>query len=224
MGLKRRKGTRRLDTARESGGKSPNKAAWLSWSVCAVSLALATVGLLLLVLSREARASVPVFEEWAEDAVIAVGFSTLGAIVAPRFPPGNPIGWLFCAIGLVGAMLLFSGEYAAYSLLARPGSLPGGEGMAWIASWLWVVHVGLFVFLGLLFPDGRPPTPRWRPFGWLVGAVVGAGTVAVAYSPGPIRGLGPLRNPLGIEGVPNLYGSVEVIVLALALAASVSLV
>ena len=97
--------------------------------------------------------------------MVAVGFSTLGAIVAPRFPAKNPIGWLFCAIGLVGAMLLFCGEYAAYSLQAHPGSLAGGEEMAWIASWLWVVHIGLFVFLALLFPDGRPPTPRWRPFG-----------------------------------------------------------
>jgi hypothetical protein len=156
--------------------------------------------------------------------VVAVGFSTLGAIVAPRFPAKNPIGWLFCAIGLVGAMLLFSGEYAAYSLLAQPGSLPGGEEMAWIASWLWVAHVGLFVFLGLLFPDGRPPTPRWRPFGWLVGAAVVAGAVAAAYSPGPIRGLGAMGNPLGIEGVSNLSGAVELVVFALALGASGSLV
>ena len=212
-----------MDTARESGGKSPNKAAWLSWSVCAVSLALATVGLLLLVLSREARASVPVFEEWAEDAVIAVGFSTLGAIVAPRFPPRNPIGWLFCAIGLVGAVLLFSGEYAAYSLLARPGSLPAGELFAWIASWLWVAHVGLFAFLGLLFPDGRPPTPRWRPFAWFVAAAVVAGTLASAYSPGPIGGLEALRNPGGIEVLPNLTGWVEVVVFALTLASAASL-
>jgi hypothetical protein len=95
--------------------------------------------------------------------------------------------------------------------------------MAWIASWLWVVHIGLFVFLGLLFPDGRPPTPRWRPFAWLVGTAVVVGTVAAAYSPGPIRGLGALRDPLGIEGVPNLSGTVEVLVFVLALAASVSL-
>jgi hypothetical protein len=94
--------------------------------MCAVSVALAAAGLLLLVLSREALPTVPVFEEWAEDALVAVGFSTLGAIVAPRFPPHNPIGWLFCALGLVAAVLLFSGEYAYYSLLARPGSLPKG--------------------------------------------------------------------------------------------------
>ena len=212
-----------MDTARESGGKSPNKAAWLSWSVCAVSLALATVGLLLLVLSREARASVPVVEEWAEDAVIAVGFSTLGAIVAPRFPPRNPIGWLFCAIGLVGAVLLFSGEYAAYSLLARPGSLPAGEAFAWLVSWLWVVHAGLFAFLGLLFPDGRPSTPRWRAFAWFLAAAVVLGGVAAAYSPGPIDTLAPIRNPLGIEGAPNLTTAVEVVVFTLTLASAASL-
>jgi hypothetical protein len=96
--------------------------------------------------------------------------------------------------------------------------------MAWIASWLWVVHIGLFVFLALLFPDGRPPTPRWRPFGWLVAVAVVVGTVAAAYSPGLIRGLGSVRNPLGIEGVPNLFGAVEMLVFILALAASVSLV
>src|SRR5215211_1532548 len=208
----------------EAAGMPSSEATWLAWYMCALSLLFAAPGLLLLVWSRVAPRGLPVGGHWAEDAVVGVGFSTLGAIVAPRFPAKTPIGWLFCAIGLVGAMLLFCGEYAAYSLQAHPGSLPGGEEIAWIASWLWVVHIGLFVFLALLFPDGRPPTPRWRPFGWLVAAVVVVGAVAAAYSPGPIRGLGSLRNPLGIEGVPNLFGAVEVLVFLLALAASVSLV
>src|ERR687893_356820 len=201
----------------------PKEAAWLAWTLCALSLGLAAFGLLLLVLGREHH-DVPVFGQWAEDAVVAVGFSTLGAIVAPRFPAGNPIGWLFCAIGLVGAVLLFCGEYATYALLVRPGSLPGGEGMAWIASWLWVAHIGLFVFLALLFPDGRPPSPRWRPFAWLVGAAAVGGSAAAAYPPGPVRGLGAIRNPLGMEAIPNLSGAVEALVFVLALAASVSLV
>ena len=156
----------------EASVLSQSEAGWLAWYMCAVSLVLTALGLLLLVLSREAYLTMPVFEQWAEDAVVAVGFSTLGAVVAPRFPPKNPIAWLFCAIGLVAAVQLFSGEYAYYSLLARFGSLPGGEAIAWITSWLWVVHVGLFAFLALLFPDGRPPTPRWRLFAWLVGAAV----------------------------------------------------
>jgi hypothetical protein len=211
------------DLRLEAAVLSPSEAAWLAWYMCALSLTFAALGLLLLILSREALPGVPVFEQWAEDTVVAVGFSTLGALVAPRFPPKNPIAWLFCAIGLVAAVLLFCGEYAYYSLWARPGSLPGGEVFAWIASWLWVVHVGLFAFLGLLFPDGRLPTPRWHTFGWLVGAAVVVGSVAAAYSPGPIGGLSAIRNPLGIEGAPNLSESVEVVMFALTLAAAVSL-
>src|SRR3954451_19405970 len=183
----------------DAAGMSSSGAAWLAWYMCAVSLALAALGLFLLTLSRVALPGAPVFEQWAEDALVAVGFSTLGAIVAPRFPAKNPIGWLFCAIGLVGAMLLFCGEDAAYSLQAHPGSLPGGEEIAWIASWLWVVHIGLFVFLALLFPDGRPPTPRWRPFGWFVAGVIVAGTVSVALWPETAAGFDLVNHPLGIE-------------------------
>ena len=138
----------------------------VAWSMCAVSLALTALGLFLLALSR-GHPGVPVFEQCVEEIVRAIGFSTVGAVIAPRFPSHNYIGWLFCSIGLLAGVLLFCGEYAAYSLVARPGSLPGGEPAAWIVSWLWVPHVGLFALLGLLFPDGRPPTPAGIPSrGW----------------------------------------------------------
>ena len=106
-----------MDPGRESGSKSPSEAVWLSWYMCAVSLTLATAGLLLLVMSREARPGIPLFAQWAEDAVIAVGFSALGAVVAPRFPPNNPIGWLFCSLGLVAAVLLIIDRTLVYGLL-----------------------------------------------------------------------------------------------------------
>jgi hypothetical protein len=186
-------------------------------------LVLAAAGLWLLILSRE-HPGVPIFEQWAEDVVVAVGFSTLGAVVAPRFPSRNPVGWLFCALGFLAAVLLFCGQYAAYSLVASPGSLPGGQAAAWVVSWLWVVHSGLFTFLGLIFPDGRLPTSRWRPFAWLVAATTTLGAFAVAFSPGPIDSLGAVRNPLGIEGVPNISAPVEVLVFALTLGAAASLV
>jgi hypothetical protein len=202
-------------------GMGPREAAWLAWYTCAVSLVLAGLGLVLLALGSE-HPGVPVFEEWAEDAVIAVGFSTVGAIVAPRFPPKNPIGWLFCALGLVAAILLFCGGYAAYALVAQEGSLPGGEAAAWVAAWLWVPHSGLFAFLGLLFPDGRLPSPRWRPFAGAVVVVVAFGTVTAAYSPGPIDSLAPIRNPLGIGDFPDLLGPLEALVFALALVSAAS--
>ena len=87
--------------------------------------------------------------------MIAIGFSTVGATITPRLPRQNPVGWLFCAIGLVGGVRLFVAEYAIVTLLAEPGSLPstlpGGETLAWVSSWVWVLH-GAFRVLGTSVP------------------------------------------------------------------------
>jgi hypothetical protein len=79
------------------------------------------------------------------------------------------------------------------------------------------------VFLALLFPDGRPPSLRWRYFAWLVGVVVVVGTVAVALWPETARGFDPVNNPLGIEFATDTFNPVETIVYALGLIAATSL-
>jgi len=205
---------------------SPREAAWLAWYLCAVSLMLTVLGLLFLVTSRF-HAGAPVFDYWLINTVIAVSFSTVGAVIAPRLPPRNTIGWIFCTIGLVAGLRLFVAEYAIVTLLAEPGSLlgklPGGEAAAWVSSWVWVVHIGLFVFLGLLFPNGRPPTPGWQLFGWVVGVVVVVGTVAVATWPETARGFDPINHPLGIELTTDTINPMETIVYALGLVAAASL-
>jgi hypothetical protein len=151
---------------------------------------------------------VPINYYWLETTAIAVGYSTVGAILASRLLK-SPIGWLFCAIGLSFGVVHFSAEYAIYALLARPGSLPWGEASIWLWSWVWVPAIGLVVFLDLLFPDGRLPSARWRWFARFTIAAVAVGVILAAFSPGPILEL-PIRNPLGIEGLPNVYRPVEV--------------
>jgi hypothetical protein len=201
---------------------SRRTAAWLAWSLCLLALALTALGFLILALSIS-HPSVPVFDQWLENAVVAVCFSAVGAVITPRLTLKNPIGWFFCAIGVVGGARLFSAQYAAFSLSAERGSLPGGEALAWIASWLWVLHVGLFVFLALLFPDGQLASGRWRPFAWFAAATVAVGILAAALSPGPIRGLEPISNPLGIEGAPNVVIAVQVLIFGLGLGAAASM-
>ena len=71
----------------------------------------------------------------------------------------------------------FAGEYALYALLALPHSLPGGEAMLWLQGWFWMLFIGLIVFLLLLFPTGRLPSRRWRPFAWVSGTVISAGVI-----------------------------------------------
>ena len=82
---------------------SVQESAWLAWYMCAVSLMMTALGLLFLIASQF-RGSAPVFDYWLLNTVIAVSFSPVGAIIAPRLPPRNPIGWLFCAIGLFGQL------------------------------------------------------------------------------------------------------------------------
>jgi len=90
-----------------------------------ISLTLTALSLSLLTLTLF-RPEGTINYYWLETTVIAASYSTVGAVVAPRLRE-SPIGWLFCAIGISFAVVHFSAEYAIYALLARPGSLPGGE-------------------------------------------------------------------------------------------------
>ena len=74
---------------------STQESAWLAWYMRTVSLMMKALELLLMVASQS-RTGGPVFAYWLLNTVIAVSFSSVGAIIAPRLPSRNPIGWLFC--------------------------------------------------------------------------------------------------------------------------------
>jgi hypothetical protein len=142
--------------------------------------------------------------------VAALAFSTVGALVASR-QRKNPIGWLLLGIGILYATELFAGHYSVYALVTSPGSLPGGPIAVWLTSWAWISGGGLVFFVFLFFPDGRLPSPRWRPVAWLVLAYTALSVAAYAFDPGPLGGFsGELSvvNPVGIEqsaGLLNLF-------------------
>ena len=201
--------------------------AWVPWIICALSLGFAAIDLVLVALNAS-YPSVHIPEPWLAHTVSAVAFSSVGAVVASRRPE-NPIGWLFCAIGMFAAIVLFSSEYAAYTLLAQPNSLPGGLAMVWIRSWAWVPYLGLFVLLVLVFPDGWPQRRGRRWFATIVLVVIAYGTVLAAFSPGPIDAIGGgVENPLGMEalrgvGTNSAVGPVESLLYVLGILAAASL-
>src|SRR5918993_5846338 len=195
-------------------------AAWLAWSLWALSISLTVLSLWLLLLSLS-HPGVHIFVHWIEGTVLAIGFSTVGALVAPRYSQ-NPMGWIFCAVGFLYAAVHFVAEYAIYALLAAPGSLPAGEAAAWVFSWLFVPQIGLSGLLLLLFPDGRVQSVGWRWFAWLIVLATPASMVVAALSPGEIVGLEPIHNPFGIEGLPNVYELVQALMLTLLLVAASS--
>jgi hypothetical protein len=185
------------------GGTSHRAAPWLAWSLWALTVTLTALSLLLLVLNLS-YPNTHIFEWWLGNSLVVIDV-TVGAIVASHRPE-NPVGWLLCLSAVVISTDSFVAQYATYALVAQPNSLPAGEAMAWIASWLLPIMIGLQVFYLLLFPTGRLPSRRWRWLAWLTVAFVVVGVVLSAFSPGALMGaLGPIRNPLGIEGFTNAY-------------------
>jgi len=185
---------------------SRRTAAGLAWSLWALTVTLTALSLVLLVLNLR-YPNVPILNVWLQNALIVIDV-TVGAIVASRRPE-NPVGWLLCLSGVAASMSNFTSLYAIYALLAQPGSLPAGEASAWIAAWTLPIMIGIQVSYLLLFPTGRLPSRRWRWLAWLIGGFVLVGVVLAAFSSGAYFGaLGPIRNPLGIEGFTDVYKAV----------------
>ncbi len=179
---------------------------WMAWSSWALSVGLTALSLLLLVLNLS-HPNVHVYDYWLENTLSAVLFSNVGAFVASRRAE-NPVGWLFCLLGLAFGIGHFSAQYAIYAQLAQPDLLPAGGALAWISSWILPPIIGLQVFSFLLFPTGRLPSRRWMWLAWLTVASAMVGTISSAFSFGANAGLGPVQNPLGIEGFFNVYDTV----------------
>ena len=164
---------------------STRTAAWLAWAVCAISLAVTALCFLLIALNLSLNT--PAYFFWPELTLLALGYSVIGAIIASRLPK-HSIGWICCAIGFIAAVDHFGGEYAVYALVAQPHPLPGGMAMLWLQDWFWMLFIGLIVFLLLLFPTGKLPRSRWRPFAWGSVGVILVAVILTAFAPLPSNG------------------------------------
>jgi hypothetical protein len=189
---------------------------WLGWSAWAVCVAVSGFTLTLAILSvgLEPRASGLEGNPSAGGALTAgvyfvavAAFATVGAFVVWR-RPGNAIGWVFLAIGLAVSVRVGAAQYAEYSLLVRPGSLPGGRvavSLGEALSTLMFAVVGLAL---LLFPDGRLPSPRWRKLLWILGAAALFGVVGLGLRPGHFAetaSFDAFSNPLGVGSDPEPF-------------------
>jgi hypothetical protein len=182
---------------------SARTAVWLAWSIWALSVAFAGLGLIFLFLNGTFEDLLN--ESLGIDAALALAFPTVGAIIASR-RPGNAVGWIFCAIGLCGGASIFFAQYGIYALVTNPDSLPAGVIATWIATWVWLPSVTLTItFLLLLFPHGRLLSPRWRPVAWLAATVTMAGTALLAIVPWDLLDPGvSAQNPVGVESLGYL--------------------
>jgi class 3 adenylate cyclase len=194
----------RPDSTHQGGGVRARTAARLAWWLCAVSLAMMTARLVVVVRAGT-TALPPGFPPPVVQAIEVIGFlgaPILGAVIAAHRPQ-NPYGWLWCAIGLGLGVLFLAVGYGAYALVVEPGALPGGVAAAWVSSVLTFLVLGLLPFVFLLFPDGRLPAGRWQPVAWAAGLVGVALVALVAVEPGTIYDFPFVDNPVRLAGAPG---------------------
>jgi len=126
--------------------------------------------------------------------VIALPFPLVAAVLAWRRPE-NPIGWIMLGFIAISGVEALAREYAVYTKLTAPDSLPAGDFAAFIASTRCGL-IGVFTFLFLLFPDGRIPSPRWRVVAYATVALVAFAVVAGALDPPALLRHQPESEPL----------------------------
>lgn len=183
------------------------RAAWLAWLSLLISLILAVASAFYLYRNR--AAGIESNDYWAANAATAMMYPIIGALIISR-RPRHVIGWLFCLTGILNAVVVFGSEYGAYGLASGHETLPGALLSAWLNHWLWVPGATPVILLILLFPEGRPLSPRWSSAAWavLLGTVLLS--IAVAFIPGPLQ-IANIDNPYAVASGQDLLGLVALI-------------
>lgn len=111
----------------------------------------------------------------------SLAFSIVGALIVSR-RPSHPIGWIYCASGMLVGVTAFTTGYTQYNQMV-PGVLPAGGLASAVSDISFSFGFMLPITFGLLlFPDGHLPSRRWAPVAWITAigfalSVVGAGLI-----------------------------------------------
>jgi hypothetical protein len=152
-------------------------AAWVAWSMLAIFVVGCGAAVTLEVTARglgPGNVALP---------LAFTGFMVVGAVVVAH-RPGNAVGWIFSAVGLLAATGWLAMEYAIYAYVTRPRPLPGAIWAAWYQQqWWFPMYALIFVATPLLFPTGRLLSARWRPFAATAALVTVALVLLAALQP-----------------------------------------
>jgi signal transduction histidine kinase len=135
------------------------------------------------------------------SAILGISFSVVGAVILARRPE-NLVGWLLLFGGLCNSLNAFSSQYPEYALLTEPGLWPLGSFFAWLSTWIFAPGLAAsFPLTLLLFPTGRPPSPRWRPLLLLILVALAVAVVPMAVAAWPLKGPTLMSDNLWTAGV-----------------------
>ena len=105
----------------------------------------------------------------------SAAFGVVGFVVAWR-KPRNPLGWVILGGAAFGALSEDASFYTVADYRLHHGGLPLGW-VGLLAQPGWAPAIVLLGLVFLLFPDGKPPSPRWR---WVLWAYLAVGILWIA--------------------------------------------
>jgi hypothetical protein len=159
-------------------------------------------------------------------------YAGVGRVIARRLP-GSAIGWLLCLSGLLAALSLLAEQYALFGIATAPRSVPAVRIIGWLSGPLIVPVIAMVGFIVLLFPDGRLPSPRWRPVAWAIALITAALLTTNMQAGGTVAGSldGALSmagvsypSPVAIFPAHGWFGGLLAVILVIAFATGVLVV
>ena len=171
------------------------------WAILGGFAALAAYGCILVVRNGESLGGQVPF-------VIAFGmFGAVGALILSR-DGANRIGLLLLYAAAVTVISFVGGELM--TTLVRGGATDGLV-MTIAALWAnigWIIGIiPVLLFLPLLFPDGRLPSPRWRPLVWISSATLVFLTIGIVFGQRTLTGSVDstrIPNPFFVRALGNV--------------------
>ena len=173
----------------------------LGWLFGGILIILGLIQIPFNLKSLNANADPLALAEGLAWSLLPIAFASVAILIISR-QPRNTIGWLLmghpiliAAFPLEAYINQFSSappEPSAWLLLAL-----------WLGNWSWLLLIFPILFIPLLFPTGRPPSPRWR---WLIYAGLGMCGFLIFVSTFQST-LGPISGEMeGAWSVPNPIG------------------
>jgi signal transduction histidine kinase len=167
-----------------------------------ITILAAVAGCVLTVLVREYISRGDFIGNLTES-LASVYYASLGVLIVRR--AANRIGWLMLGVGALIAVETVANGYGVAGI-RLPGTLPAAPLVGVFAEWLFVPLFTTLVVTFLLFPDGRLPSPRWRPAAWFIAVVAVIEMTGFAITPRLVRIPAPggsvrFPNPLGVASL-----------------------
>ncbi len=199
---------------------------WLAWSIYGLVTCLLIITTGVDLLSQDGSTNALQF---ADEALISLAtplvLATVAALILSH-QPRNTIGWLLMAP--VGAFLVVGPleNYVEHLAPSSPEPTAVLLLIVWLSNWVWLLLIIPLLYILLLFPSGRPLTPRWR---WVGVAAIAWATLFVLMVTLSQKLTTPelmFNNPVGVlrEATVELLAGVWIVgLLVLVVACAVSL-